>query len=196
MIETKDFTYFLTVFESGEMGLEIGETHLYYHINTSRLQVLSEFRAGKDYKRHYLDAMSVHTKELKDSTANIKDVLRAFLIEYIISPLTRNYTHFVDSNLFTLNEYNSLYDNALEAVRKQQEEAKLNSTELTEVCSRYKLNPEPINHDGTSWKANCPSGAHHRIMISADSWGCGYCRKKGGIKELVSWLEQVNGKHK
>ncbi|MBJ6119012.1 hypothetical protein JAO76_12465 [Pontibacter sp. BT310] len=195
MIESKDFTYFLTVFESGEMGLEIGETRLYYNIDGGQLKVLSEFRAGEYYKRHYPDAMSVHTMNLRDSTATIKNILGDFIIEYITSSLVRNYPHFVGSALFTHDEYNNLYNISLELVRKQQEKAKLNTTELTELCSRYRLNPVPVDDDGNSWKANCPSGGHHWIMIAADSWGCGYCKKKGGVEELVNWLEQVKQKH-
>jgi hypothetical protein len=61
-------------------------------------------------------------------------------------------------------------------------------------CAEQNLYPEPEDHSPHSWKANCPSGRQHHIMISTSSpenhsWGCGYCKKKGGIEELKNWIE-------
>jgi len=49
--------------------------------------------------------------------------------------------------------------------------------------------PRPAGHSATAWEANCPSGGQHSIMISTTShtFGCGYCRRKGGADELRSW---------
>jgi hypothetical protein len=62
-------------------------------------------------------------------------------------------------------------------------------------CEEKNLYPEPEDHSPDSWKANCPSGRQHHIMISTSSpsshcWGCGYCKKKGGLEELKQWVEK------
>jgi hypothetical protein len=58
-------------------------------------------------------------------------------------------------------------------------------------CTEHNLYPEPEDHSPDIWKANCPSGRQHHIMISTSSneWGCGYCKKKGKLEELKLWVE-------
>ena len=29
------------------------------------------------------------------------------------------------------------------------------------------------------------------VSTENDEWGCGYCRRKGGIAELESWLQEM-----
>lgn len=57
---------------------------------------------------------------------------------------------------------------------------------IIEAAKAWGLEPKPAGHDPHAWTANCPSGRNHWIMISttANEFGCGYCRRKGGPDEL------------
>jgi hypothetical protein len=54
------------------------------------------------------------------------------------------------------------------------------------------LNPVLLDPDAQQWLAKCPlSKSHHFMMVSLNSltWGCGYCKKKGNLKELALTAE-------
>jgi hypothetical protein len=113
MINKQEFIHFISVVESGEMGLEIGDIHLYYFIVNNQLQIISEFRPGEFYDRYYSDSMSVLTMDIAEDTTDIKEILAVFLKEFIISPHIHNYPHYIKSSLFTKTEYNDIRDVAL-----------------------------------------------------------------------------------
>lgn len=54
------------------------------------------------------------------------------------------------------------------------------------------LNPQPHNADKGQWISRCVSGGNHPMMISVftDEFGCGWCKKKGGQKELENWIKE------
>jgi len=60
---------------------------------------------------------------------------------------------------------------------------------LIHLADELSLMPKPVPGHAPFFQANCPRG-HHWIYINADtgSWGCGYCRRKGGAKELRSFV--------
>jgi len=64
------------------------------------------------------------------------------------------------------------------------------SAPLVQVAEALGLRPRPSGGKPTSWLANCP-GTNHSLMIHAGTgeWGCGYCRRKGGEKELRKFVE-------
>lgn len=49
------------------------------------------------------------------------------------------------------------------------------------------LVPGPVGEN--QWVANCP-GAHHSLMLGtrSETFGCGYCKVKGGCEELVAFV--------
>lgn len=56
------------------------------------------------------------------------------------------------------------------------------------------LGPEPsAGHEG-QWHARCP-GTNHNLMLSTstETFGCGYCRRKGGPQELVAFAARRAG---
>jgi len=65
------------------------------------------------------------------------------------------------------------------------------ATPIIETARLLNLNPQPNGQNENAWVANCPSGGQHSIMISASAneFGCGYCRKKGGPAELIDFVE-------
>ena len=56
---------------------------------------------------------------------------------------------------------------------------------LIRAASELGLNPAPAGHKPSSWSARCPE-TNHALMLQAESgqWGCGYCGKRGGEREL------------
>ncbi len=53
------------------------------------------------------------------------------------------------------------------------------------------LRPEPAGKSPSAWYADCP-GKSHRLMVSssANEFGCGYCRVKGGNADLETLARQ------
>jgi hypothetical protein len=52
-----------------------------------------------------------------------------------------------------------------------------------------RLNLEPSGTSPIAWMARCP-GTNHSLMIGADTntWGCGWCKRKGGPEELKAFV--------
>jgi len=63
--------------------------------------------------------------------------------------------------------------------------------EIIVLARRLGLRPEPAGQSPSAWYADCP-GKAHRLMISssANQFGCGYCRVKGGLRELEALANQ------
>jgi hypothetical protein len=71
------------------------------------------------------------------------------------------------------------------------EAAALVPSRLVEVARELGLCPEPTGTGKTHWQANCP-GTNHPLYIeaAAESFGCGYCRRKGGEAELRAFVAE------
>lgn len=98
------------------------------------------------------------------------------------------------SNLFTEQEFMAFVDEAereLEEIGKRAEKM-IGSNELLSYFQEKKLFPRSHDKNLKHWTASCPSGRGHPVMISSQSneWGCGYCRRKGGLAELKAWLAE------
>jgi len=81
---------------------------------------------------------------------------------------------------------------AIEAQLKQNQVlAREHESPIIQVARDLQLNPEPEGTAPQRWWANCP-GTGHRLMISSssDSFGCGYCARKGGVEELRAFVEE------
>lgn len=125
-------------------------------------------------------------------------VLKEFLIDlFSYSGNCYGYPIFSHSEVITENEFNNCLHLGIENIRKRKKQIREKSKEhpLILYCAENNLYPEQEDHSPDSWKANCPSGRQHHIMISTSSpsshsWGCGYCKKKGGLEELKLWVEK------
>jgi hypothetical protein len=53
------------------------------------------------------------------------------------------------------------------------------------------LYPEPSGNGPHSWRARCP-GTNHMIMVQAKNgeFGCGWCKKRGGVAELRAFVAE------
>jgi len=101
-----------------------------------------------------------------------------------------------NSEMFSKETFEAMLVKGL-ALMGERERLSLNlnsDNELINYCKSVGLNPEPEGSSTSNWKANCPSGGSHKIMISTSSneWGCGYCRKNGNINSLMQWYNSRN----
>jgi hypothetical protein len=64
------------------------------------------------------------------------------------------------------------------------------SAPIVEAARSLGLSPRPSGGKPTSWQANCP-GTNHWLMVHAGTgeWGCGWCKRKGGVDELQRFVE-------
>ncbi len=69
--------------------------------------------------------------------------------------------------------------------------AKSIESRLVEVARELGLCPEPTGTGGTHWQARCP-GTNHPLYIEAsvETFGCGWCKRKGGEAELREFVRE------
>ena len=187
--------HFIT-FEQEIMSFPCYETSLFHFFNLkSQLSILR------------IDRSIVDKSEVKEGTIlftsnstfrNDISVLNEFLIDlFSNSGNCYGYPIFSHSEVMTEDEFNHCLHLGIENIRKQKNQIREKGKDhpIILYCAEKKLHPEPEDHSPDSWKANCPSGRQHHIMISTSSpsnhnWGCGYCKKKGGLEELKQWVEK------
>ena len=124
-------------------------------------------------------------------------VLKEFLIDlFSYSGNCYGYPIFSLSKLITEDEFKHCLHLGIENISNRKNQIRANSKDhpIILYCAENNLYPEPEGHSPDSWKANCPSDRQHHIMISTSSrsdhsWGCGYCKRKGGLEELKQWVE-------
>ena len=63
-------------------------------------------------------------------------------------------------------------------------------SELVVAARELGLSPEPTGTNPHHWRARCPD-TNHGLMIhsESDTFGCGYCRRRGGPDELRAFVE-------
>lgn len=151
--------------------------------------------------RLFIKLIDLTTKSVKEDMISFDSenkrtnlILKDFLVDYFSNqeyffgtPL------FIYSDVFSHQQFDELYQAAIKLKEeKNQLEIQLNSeSKIIKYCKSVQLNPRPAGGNPNNWEASCPSGANHSIMISAEfnSWGCGYCKKKGYINLLKEWYE-------
>jgi hypothetical protein len=66
---------------------------------------------------------------------------------------------------------------------------------IVRAAKECELDPRPSGTSAVAWIANCP-GTSHWLMIGADSntWGCGWCKRRGGPDELRAFVIERKAK--
>ena len=126
------------------------------------------------------------------------NVLKDFLTDlFSHSSNCYGWPYFIKSELISSDEFNQSLQQGIHNIKNRKNQIKESGKHhpIILFCEEKNLYPEPEDHSPDSWKANCPSGRQHHIMISTSSssnhsWGCGYCKKKGGLEELKQWVEK------
>jgi hypothetical protein len=74
---------------------------------------------------------------------------------------------------------------------ENRQKAEKRETEIIKVARELGLSPEPTSTGPDYWQATCPEKNHPLyINAAADSFGCGWCRRKGGVEELRALVKE------
>ena len=97
---------------------------------------------------------------------------------------------FHEAGLMTEAEYTAII-NIIKVEREGNRDAAQKArTEIIALADELELRPEPTGTGEDQWQANCPGTNHHLFIVSStNSFGCGYCRRKGGPDELRTFVE-------
>jgi hypothetical protein len=69
--------------------------------------------------------------------------------------------------------------------------ARARETPVIRAARSAGLDPRPAGASPTAWWARCPGGGHHlQTSSESDTFGCGYCRRRGGAAELESFAAE------
>ncbi len=76
-------------------------------------------------------------------------------------------------------------------LERSEREARARETEIIRTAQELGLHPRPSGTGPDSWYANCP-GKNHPLYITAtaESFGCGWCKRKGGVEDLRTFVEE------
>jgi len=187
--------HFVTFNQEHFMGFTCFETTISYHfISKTELSILridqSLFGSSNSSKKTIVF-------QLDHPVINEINGIKEFLTDlFSFRGKLHGNPWFEKSEMITESEFNEIKKLGSERMTERKNKVKEigQNNPLIIYCREQKLYPEPEGDSPHGWKANCPSGRQHHIMISTSSpedhsWGCGYCKKKGGIEELKQWVE-------
>ena len=106
------------------------------------------------------------------------------------------YPTFYSSPIFTKQEFDTILNELKSERAAISKKSFQNITPLITYLKDNNLNPIPSGESPTNWRAQCPSKRGHFIEVSTktDTWGCGYCRRKGTQTDLENWLLEKSKK--
>ncbi len=87
------------------------------------------------------------------------------------------------------------FENLVGRIEKElkvnREKARLGETGIVKTARKLGLFPQPTGTGPSLWQASCP-GTGHPLYINAaeNEFGCGWCRRKGGIKDLRAFVNE------
>ena len=99
------------------------------------------------------------------------------------------YSHFAQRGIIAESEYKGIIDALKQELDQYVKAAHANRSPIVDTAEGLGLCPEPTGRGPYSWSANCPGTSHHLfISTESDTFGCGYCRRKGGSDELRDFV--------
>ena len=87
----------------------------------------------------------------------------------------------------------SIISEVKDELQASKKEGLITANHFTEYLESQSLDPKPTGDNNYLWQANCPySGGNHFMMISTETntFGCGWCKKKGDQKALKDYLQK------
>ena len=139
-----------------------------------------------------MQAMKVLTMTHTDSISRSG----LFLLSEYFDAVCGFYTpvKFLAEGLLLKSDYESIIQRQNETIRRNQEVASKRKTKIIEVATQLGLHPQPPLLNREIWSARCP-GTGHQLYINArkNEFGCGYCCRKGGPKDLRAFVTSRRG---
>jgi hypothetical protein len=98
---------------------------------------------------------------------------------------------FVASGIVDKSAFDSLVGRIEHELKENRQEAREGETEIIKVARELGLSPQPTGHGSSHWAARCPE-MNHQLFIDAaeNSFGCGYCKRKGTVEELRAFVKE------
>jgi hypothetical protein len=182
--EKSDFHYFLTTIDTDWDA----KFYYYYRVTNDNFIQLASCLDDQDISLR--SKTSIKYKSLK------QNLLLALENELEGMYLYHDFPDFVSSNIITADEFNGVIQKIVDEKNAIKQKARNAITPLIQYLDEVRLYPKPSGNNEHSWIAKCPSGGNHFLMAVTinDEWGCGYCKRKGKIKELKKWLSELKSK--
>ena len=101
---------------------------------------------------------------------------------------------FLAEGLLGRSDYEGINQRRKATLRKNQTAASKQKTKIIEVATELGLQPQAPLLNREIWSARCP-GTGHQLYINANKneFGCGYCCRKGGPKDLRAFVALRRG---
>lgn len=100
-------------------------------------------------------------------------------------------THVVRPGLLSEEDVKQILASIHADLERHAEEARSSEGDIVRVARELGLGPEPTGTGPVHWRARCP-GTNHPLYIQAatGTFGCGWCRRKGGEAELRKFVAE------
>ena len=101
---------------------------------------------------------------------------------------------FISPGLINKASFTKLVRKIKRELDDNRQKALKNRTEIVLVAEELGLSPRPTGKAHDLWASNCP-GTNHFLYISStgNSFGCGWCKRKGGPEELRVFVDERKG---
>lgn len=134
-----------------------------------------------------------HSRPLSAPSADAPDVAARRLFDMAIrgSWAFQCPTHIVRSGLLSEEDLKQILASIHADLERHAEEARSRESDIVRAARELGLSPEPTGTGPVHWQARCP-GTNHPLYIQAatGTFGCGWCRRKGGEAELREFVAE------
>jgi hypothetical protein len=175
----------LLTYNQDFMVMEYGLCELYYKIQEQKLYLLKI--------DHQEDTVKERIISYNLNLTTVDAILTYFLKELFFKDdffgegrmIYEKSEQFSEDYFISIqNERNEEYVKKIKFIEESNKH-----NDLINFCRTINLNPIPDGIHASNWIANCLSKGNHQMLLTTltNEWGCGYCRKKGGLPELKEW---------
>jgi hypothetical protein len=100
-------------------------------------------------------------------------------------------SRFLVSGIVDQSAFNNLVGRIEHELEENRQKTLEQETEIIKVARMLGLSPQPTGTGVSYWQARCPE-TNHQLYINAEknSFGCGWCKRKGSIEELRAFVKE------
>ena len=173
-----EFQFLMTTYES-----IFDEEFDYFY----RITIDKYIQLAYSYKKSELKIIAQFKLQHNSKKDNIIFIIKKYIEA---NHLYNGYPTLKESPLFSTEEFNEIIHEIEHPKNITIEKTSKKITPLISYMIQQKLNPKPTGFNENSWIAKCPSGGNHflQVVTNTEKWGCGYCKRKGGLQELKNWI--------
>ena len=105
-------------------------------------------------------------------------------------------SEFIREGLISNADYNDVVQSLKAELDNNAKLARALESDIIKTAEELRLNPRPDGRSPKAWVASCPTHSSHPIYINAesDTFGCPWCRRKGGVEELRAFYKERQDK--